>query len=295
MIDPLGELKETPVYNDFGLVRIRKTGKEGMIDKSGKIIIEPICDELYGFDKDGTTHYSIAGKFGIINKDGKTMVKPEYEEIHYHLPDHDRVVAEKDGVTVILDASEKEIRRFDKKIEKLYRLDYNDDYPLCFKFGETYSELGIMDKDGNVLLEDKYLISEIGNQRGLFEITQYDENHKRKSGLFSVKLWKLVLPVEFDSIALYDDNRVIVSKGSQFGITDIHQIAYPPSTGDKLSKWATAEYGKAKKEGLIPSSLEGKYTGQITRREFCELIVKVVEKITGEQAVLLAIRLLELK
>lgn len=51
--------------------------------------------------------------------------------------------------------------------------------------------------------------------------------------------------------------------------------------GDVPSSWAVEEIEKARKNGLIPEDLDEGYQNNITRQEFCQLAVKVLEAAIG--------------
>ena len=50
------------------------------------------------------------------------------------------------------------------------------------------------------------------------------------------------------------------------------------------SSWAVEEVSKAKNEGLVTDSVMMDYQANITREQFCEMVVKAYEKISGENA-----------
>jgi len=54
---------------------------------------------------------------------------------------------------------------------------------------------------------------------------------------------------------------------------------------DYPSDWAREEVNAAEAEGLITEAVKKDYHKNITREEFCELVVKLYEKITGEKAI----------
>lgn len=58
-----------------------------------------------------------------------------------------------------------------------------------------------------------------------------------------------------------------------------------PNNGYWPSSWAEAEVNSARDNGLIPESLDGNYTGNITRAEFCRLGVALVKSLGKENQV----------
>ncbi|MCL2126339.1 MAG: hypothetical protein FWH33_10185, partial [Oscillospiraceae bacterium] len=51
--------------------------------------------------------------------------------------------------------------------------------------------------------------------------------------------------------------------------------------GDTPSSWAVPEVDRAKGLGLVPPTLQSKYSDATTRAEFCLLAVTLYEKVTG--------------
>ena len=68
---------------DWALVKTI-TGTYGFIDKSGKIVVQPIYDKIEKFKINSGEFAlvkSISSTYGLINKDGKEVVKTIYAQI----------------------------------------------------------------------------------------------------------------------------------------------------------------------------------------------------------------------
>lgn len=59
------------------LFRIQVNGKDGYMDRSGKIVIKPQFDEIGEFSE-GLAAAAIGNKYGYINKTGKFVIKPQF-------------------------------------------------------------------------------------------------------------------------------------------------------------------------------------------------------------------------
>ena len=57
----------------------------------------------------------------------------------------------------------------------------------------------------------------------------------------------------------------------------------PEPAGDQPSSWAQEQVNAAVEAGLVPESLQFKYTQTATRAEFCALAVELYEKVTGSE------------
>ena len=57
----------------------------------------------------------------------------------------------------------------------------------------------------------------------------------------------------------------------------------PEPAGDQPSSWAQEQVNAAVETGLVPDSLQARYTQTATRAEFCALAVELYEKVTGSE------------
>jgi len=81
-IDKTGKIIINPQfdYADFfeeGLARVRIGGKYGFIDKTGKIVSNPQFDDA-GVFREGLARVRIGGKWGYIDKTGKIVIEPQF-------------------------------------------------------------------------------------------------------------------------------------------------------------------------------------------------------------------------
>ena len=70
-----------------------------------------------------------------------------------------------------------------------------------------------------------------------------------------------------------------VSEGKPSSPTKVPQSNFP--SGSVPSDWAINEVNRAKKNGLVTDNTTRNYTSNISREYFCELVMKLYEKITG--------------
>ena len=59
---------------------MKYNGKWGLIDKSGKFVIEPKFDRI-GYYWDGLAEVKVNDKYGFIDKDGKLVIEPKFESV----------------------------------------------------------------------------------------------------------------------------------------------------------------------------------------------------------------------
>ncbi len=123
--------ENTPNFN----VEFRQNGRWGVIDRLGKVVVEPKFDDIYlrpdgtieakngsskfyydekgrallefdpykptVFDEDGLAAYWINGKYGLINRSGEWIIKPTLGYVHRFGPSMQYVVHYNGGVGVI--------------------------------------------------------------------------------------------------------------------------------------------------------------------------------------------------
>jgi hypothetical protein len=59
--------------------KLHHKGKCGIIDATGKIILQPNYESIISFDNGVATIY-VGGNYGFVNENGKTIIDPKYEE-----------------------------------------------------------------------------------------------------------------------------------------------------------------------------------------------------------------------
>lgn len=68
-------VEETDIFEE--------NGRWGLKDKKGKILVEAVYDEFYGFDEEENTAVVVKnGKYGYIHKSGKIVVQPVYTDAY---------------------------------------------------------------------------------------------------------------------------------------------------------------------------------------------------------------------
>lgn len=76
------------------LYPFKQNGKIGFIDKTGKVIIEPLKLEGWGMFHEGLNKVKMNGKWGFIDTSGKIAVEPKFEEAFNFMPDNKAPVKE---------------------------------------------------------------------------------------------------------------------------------------------------------------------------------------------------------
>lgn len=113
MLDDIYDEHDGQVTTDFGIPKI------GIIDKSGKVIVPAIYDQIYGF-VEGLAPVIKNGKMGYINTKGEEIVPPIYDNVYEKIGSVSKVVVlPKDGKYFLISLITGKVLG---KVPTLYRL-----------------------------------------------------------------------------------------------------------------------------------------------------------------------------
>ena len=190
-----------------GLAGIAENGKFGLIDKTGKVVVEPKFDDMGIAFKDGAI---VVGemkygrmKYGYVDKNGKTIIPPRYDEVRSF----------SDGLASVRIGDKWSV--IDKSGATVSRLNFN--YPLKFteglasvKFNGLY---GFTDKDANIVIEPKFELASLFSE-GLAAVKSGGKwGFIDKSGNFAIE-------PRFDEVNKFKEERAVVRVGELWGIID---------------------------------------------------------------------------
>ena len=136
------------LYSFVGeLASFTRDRKEGIINQKGQITIEPIFDQIYGINRDGTVIGQSDGKMGLYNSQGDVLIIPQYDYVSTFAEELAVVTkGENDGF-------------INRKGEVI--IDFN--YASCTNFAEGFSvatldhdTYGFIDKTGEFIIAPTY-------------------------------------------------------------------------------------------------------------------------------------------
>ena len=148
-------------FDENGLAVVKKDGHQGVIDRTGKFVIEPKFDAIYTnsgyeeevykyhvFDENGFAEVKVDDKHGLIDKTGKYILMPQYDEIHYG-NEYKTYWIELKGKWGLLDNTGKFISepKFD---ERIYTCENG------FWLVKLNGKWGYIDKTGNFVIEPQF-------------------------------------------------------------------------------------------------------------------------------------------
>ena len=170
--------KNNNIWYEDSVLRIEKDGKYGLIDLTGKVLLEPQYDEIVALEGiKNSIKIKKDGKVGITDKDGKIIVEPNYLEISNLGEDN------KSGFIVKYD---------------------NEKY-------------GVIDYSSNQILENKYDSIEkisgnglyVVNESGTTKVIKQDGTDVITSGFDTIKS---ILPNQGDGVIFSKDGKYGVMK-----------------------------------------------------------------------------------
>lgn len=121
--DKKGKILVDPVYDEFygfddeeAMAVVLKDGKYGYIHKSGKIIVQPFYTDAFGFTG-GYAVVELDGKYGLIQPNGKIKLPPHYDDLSSLIPLGSYWTARLNGKYGVINANGEVVLPFDYKNE----------------------------------------------------------------------------------------------------------------------------------------------------------------------------------
>ena len=234
--------------------------------------------------------FESTGLWGFINESGSWVIKGQYSDFMVQdLYGEYRVFGES-GYACVADASGKwgVIDKTGKWIipaqfETLYS--FSSGLAAC----QMNGKYGFIDTAGQWVIPAQYVIATGFSDNG-YAVAYDGENAfviDRKGNVIegSEKLDKdaYFYRVEGNDIpvAIKPGSIVVIEENGKYGYGEIEYLPELPEATD-MSSWAYEEVVAAIREDLVPSYLQCLYRTDINRKEFCSLVVKTVEEITGK-------------
>ena len=152
-IDKDGNMVIEPVYDEAygfesGLAVVKQYGSYGLIDTEGNVVIKPQFDERFYFEGDVAV-VNVGHRYGVIDKSGNYVIKPAYRALGSFGSDGLAPAQRADGLCGYINASDE------------FVIDAQYEETLGFRLGlapvKKGGKWGYIDKDGNMIIEPKYL------------------------------------------------------------------------------------------------------------------------------------------
>lgn len=180
--------------------------KFGYINKSGKVVIDPIY-EMGGRFRNGLAVVQKEGKYGYIDKNGKEMIPFLYDDAKDFVDG--MAVVHSDGKYQILDKSGKAIT------EPVYTSYVGISEGLAIMGDYDANMYGVVDNNGKEIVPLEYPYGSIVEcHEGLMG------NKKNGKWGFLDKSGKQVIPCVYDNVGYFSDGYAVVSKDGIYGYVD---------------------------------------------------------------------------
>ncbi len=137
--------------------------------------------------------------------------------------------------------------------------------------------LGVLDKEFNIIYDNIFEYKENA-------FNEYSDTLKVKNkgyGVFSIDGNEIISPI-FDKISKIDNNTFeCVYKNDTYILKNKNGVYINETALENVDNWAKDSVKRAIDLGFISHSLQVKLNENITRAEFCEIIIKLYEEKTG--------------
>lgn len=247
------------LWYEEGVLRVKKDDKYGLIDYSGKVILQTEYDKIEALQ--GVTNSLIItkeGQVGLCNNDGNIIINPEYKEIQSVGDDY------KNGYIVINSNNQYGMIDFTNAV--ILETKYEEIKPVAST--NTYivredSKLKAINKTGEVLLEDKFSdVKEINGENIVFI-------KNNKYGLINTS-GEIKINAEYEDLKYAFSEYYIAKKSGKYGIISISGETMIPFEYSNISYQKEAGFIQADKEDtelteVFNDKFEKKLEGIITQ------------------------------
>ena len=202
------------LWYETNLLRVEKDGKYGLIDLSGKTLLECEYDEITALDgSKGILKISKDGNYGVVGEDGKILIPAQYANIE-NLDTESKVgfvVQNEEGKYGIVDYSNATI--LEPKYDEITKVYGSDNYVVK----QTGKEI-IVKKDGTEVLNNS-------DYDSITEVLKNTENgviYKKQDKFGVIKLsGEITIDAEYEDLKESKSGILIAKKDGKYGVIDI--------------------------------------------------------------------------
>ena len=247
------------LWYENDVVRVKKSGLYGLIDLSGKELLQCEYDKIEALEGvQNTFKITKDGKVGIADNKGNVLITPSYAEITSLDKDKSQgfIVKNSDGKYGIVDTANKQVleTKYDT-VEKIYR----NDYYVVTENGKQE----VIKKAGDKVLS--------GNYDKIEAILQNPENgiiykQKEKYGIMNLS-GAVVIKPEYEKLKEGATGSIIAKKDSKYGIIDLQgnqkvEFKYQNLSYNEKADLYIAEDDQYENE-ILDSNYQVKQTGYL--------------------------------
>lgn len=299
----------------YGVAIEVRNGLFGMVDRDGNVVAEFRYERISPFDEDGLATFRIRNAegnlpMGLINRAGKEIVPVGGPYFSFKLAGEGMVAvrSEQNRMGYLNAAGELVApciyRAYDGwHSSELVNCDFA--YGLAAVQRDDTGLWGYIDTTGHEVIPCRYALARNFDESGIAEVEEVGGGshlidrqgndagpapeagaigcseglrvtHPNEKYGYEDAHGNTVVPPLYYETEDFRDGYALVLKDGLYGLLK------NPLKADVVSDWAKAEVDRAKDLGLVPAREARYYTYDVTRLQFTELAVNLVEKTTGQ-------------
>ena len=193
------QLEEEFMYWKMPLLSIKKEGKYGFTDTSGKVVIEPVYDDAESFQEG----YALVEKnnvYGYINKVGRVKIDFTYEDASSFF--QQAAIVRKNKETYLIDHAEKKVSGIYDEIADFA------DHTAIVKKNNAY---GAINQDGEEIIKPTFLyLSDFSEN-----VASFMQNNTY--GFINKQGFTVIAPL-FNWVSAFKDNQCRIKMNNHFGL-----------------------------------------------------------------------------
>ena len=201
------------LWNESNILRVKKDGKYGIIDLSGKELTEIKYEEIVAVSGiENALQVKENNKYGVIDSEGKLIVEPKYTEVTNFGKDNKSgfIVKNEDGKYGIVDYSNQIV--LETKYEEILKIYGNDMYVV-----KQEGKQILVKKDGTEVLSQGY--------DSINQILKNADNgiifmKNSKFGVMKIT-GEVTIEPEYEDLKEAKSGILIASKEGKYGVVDI--------------------------------------------------------------------------
>lgn len=238
---------------------------------------------------DEAEKYMTTQLWGFVDKQGQWVIQPQYTDFVVNGMTTSYKVFGETGLAMVADNNDK-WGGIDKAGNTVIPFEYDWLWPYYFGLCafQKDGKWGFLDKQGNVALPAQYENTS-GFSSGGYAVVYdgvnaylIDSKGNPVPGADNLDPNAYFKTNEDGSKSCYTPSEYVVTQEN--GLYGFGHIEYKPPLpqAEEVSSWAYEEVTAAIEEDLVPNYLQNLFQQNITRDEFCDLIVQAVEEITDK-------------
>ena len=168
----------------------------------------------------------------------------------------------------------------------VYLGEYKDNLIAASKMQNNEIKYGYIDINNKWILKANY--NKASDFKNGIAIVSEDFNKETLKGTFGIinTEGEYLIKPQFEEIKFEENSNLVYAKDNgKWGILNITSLKddnKPIVNVDEPESWAKTEVDMAIINNLVPKNLQSKYKENITRKEFCELAINLIEEKTGK-------------